>query len=509
MREGFNQAQLRIEALAIYFLKLIRIMSHVIAVLAVMLSFISTEAQGFSLLTNTFHFLPSALTVPISGLFLMLLGFTTIGILIRFRIVPQLNPDPVVSSFRKVLEALAWIFRMIAIGLSLGLISLTPGAIAYFITMQYWGPIIAMAASILACLPTFGFYMYLIILVGDYLERRAEIQEEHNLATTLAISKTHGGQAALQLAEWQIKNNPQTTHKASIHESASESAQWLKEQYQSKLISVQLMTTHFKAYVDKETEKHSSETQKDKKYRDKLDVARKGFDFVINKLSFLFDPTSGIQSRTLLQLVWMFIHDQQKSSSTAADLLPRLIDGLYDIQRGDDGKPICFGGAFNKLIESVTGCNDHCKLIVIALDTATVKLPRVVREEAFKYLKSLPKEKLCTTLKQIKHEDMSVESILPSITSSVETTMWDEFQSVFIRGNCTKAQSFLEFQTFVAAGAEYTTLTSEEFTELETGMLTQATPAAALLSSSIRAATHDSTPQPPKSELQQHTCFRR
>ena len=54
MREGFNQAQLRIEALAIYFLKLIRIMSHVIAVLAVMLSFISTEAQGFSLLTNKF-----------------------------------------------------------------------------------------------------------------------------------------------------------------------------------------------------------------------------------------------------------------------------------------------------------------------------------------------------------------------------------------------------------------------------------------------------------------------
>ena len=507
MREGADQTQFeaeaqqpsRIKAFASYVFKLIKIVSYVAIWLSILFAFINLETQGLSLLTNAFHFLPSALTVPISGLLLMLLG--VVILIITSKIIMNYNYNSFFSFCALLGSSL----------LAIALINLTPAVVAYSIMAQYYSPIIAIVTSIAVHLLFSGFGGFVLRCIirraGAYIDN---IRQARELDQALTMTQERGFEDTYQRAKRKIETDPQSTHQASIHKSASESAKWLAEQYQSKLISVHLMTQQFTNYVAQETKKHASETQQDKKYQDKLVIAQQGFNRV-TQIS-LPDSSSGITPKILLQLVWMFIHDT-KIITNPNDVLPRLINSLYDIQRNANDHAqrddlICPDGVFHKLIESVSGYHAHCKLEVITLTTATLKLPCVVREETLEHLKTLDVQQRHTILKQIRDDDMSVKSISPCIISSVETTMWREFQSVFIRNHRTEAQSLLEFQTFVAAGAEYTTLTSEQLTELETGMLTQATPAIALLSSS-RAATHDSTPQPPKSELQQQTCFRR
>ncbi len=86
---------------------------------------INLETQGLSLLTNAFHFLPSALTVPISGLLLMLLG--VVIPIITSKIIMNYNYNSFFSFCALLGSSL----------LAIALINLTPAVVAYSIMAQY------------------------------------------------------------------------------------------------------------------------------------------------------------------------------------------------------------------------------------------------------------------------------------------------------------------------------------------------------------------------------------
>lgn len=362
---------------------------------------------------------------------------------------------------------------------ALVLIYLTPATATYMTTYlimaQYLNPMEALASSIILTL-----WLY-TKCIGWIVQKTIFVLTERDLQ-----SNWHDFKTTHERALDEIQENPQSTHKASIHQSATESAQWLAAKYQPERIPVQQMTQAFKSYIAQESTKHASETQQDKQYREKLVVAEQGFDRVI-EISSPYLP-SRITHQTLLQLIWMFIHDHQIVTNPN-DALPRLINSLYDIQRNakdnaqiDD--PICVAGVFHKLIESVSGYDDHCKLVVITPEMATVKLPCMVREEALKYLKSLPDKERRKAAQKIEKEDSVLGSILEkrtngdnrSVKQIVADRMWNEFGSIFnstphaATPSSSRPQSFTDF---IEAGAKYTTLAPEQLSALETGTALQ------------------------------------
>ena len=107
------------------------------------------------------------------------------------------------------------------------------------------------------------------------------------------------------------------------------------------------------------------------------------------------DAGSDISLRELLALTFSAIQDDEKRISSVEDAGTQFVEGLYEIQRGynlsnegvDQGgldRPICSAGAFNKLIEKLVGIHQDCQIQFITRETASLKLPIVVREEAMR-----------------------------------------------------------------------------------------------------------------------------
>lgn len=174
-------------------------------------------------------------------------------------------------------------------------------------------------------------------------------------------------------------NSEQSTHHASVHETAIESALVLKQHYEAKLTPAieQLIFD----WISHEEHPYLHSIQK--------------------TLSILLtnpfqEQVSGLNLGTLLSLVWLAMHDEQLRVAELSDCKSMLLRGLYDIARGnnmsenfiDNGladQGICSGGAFNKLIECMVSTHPDFKMNFVFNSILSYKLPIITRQCVMDY----------------------------------------------------------------------------------------------------------------------------
>lgn len=237
-----------------------------------------------------------------------------------------------------------------------------------------------------------------------------------------------------------ILNQPQSTHKVSVHASATESARKLNSLYGScieeqgifefhkneiyyHVISLQndpeimaacIQSLPGNAHLTEQKlgDKVKLETLKiaaaqrciegfnsyQLSYRDE---ASKAFDYKASRWSYE-DPNSKITNGKLLLLFWVAIHDdfERDKNATLTDGQRQFVEALYEIQRAgnidgktgldncaEDAPPYCPSGTFNKIIEKLVSIHPAAEIQVKTLETFNIALPTIVREEAVKFLK--------------------------------------------------------------------------------------------------------------------------
>lgn len=179
----------------------------------------------------------------------------------------------------------------------------------------------------------------------------------------------------------------------------------------------------------------------------KIEVAKRCLIRLKNESPHV-DPCSTINTHFLLALIWKACHDNQARRGSLQDCKKRLIDSLYDIQRGknlnehnvDNGKSdewICPAGTFNKLVESLASSHSDVEIIFMNDVSAGFKLPAVIKEEVLLYLSELAKSlqtaddfvAFTSLRKQIQKE--GVESIWENIATNVKLRMFQEFAPLY------------------------------------------------------------------------------
>jgi hypothetical protein len=204
-------------------------------------------------------------------------------------------------------------------------------------------------------------------------------------------------------------------------------------------------------------------------YRDLTDkiAARKALNFqtpkAIAALNRLLEPDNLCAAYApektkvcvlqLLALSWIFINNDQYRLCGLEDGINKFIVALYDMQRGknqndnfDDQDittdlPICEPGHFNKGTESFWGITDCAALLIniifMTKETASGKLPMVVRDVVKNYLQKNPEK-----VPQIQ----SLSQIWQHISATVSQQMRDEFFKLY--------NNDIEFKLFVQQGIE-------------------------------------------------------
>ncbi len=120
-------------------------------------------------------------------------------------------------------------------------------------------------------------------------------------------------------------NPNQSTHTASIHVSATESANRLFRRYGAGISGLALTRTicELQAWLNSESSEHSL----------KLRAAKRCLERLITRDYSFVDPVSHVSTKQLLALVWIAIHDNAQRVGTLADAKSLFIEGLYEAQR--------------------------------------------------------------------------------------------------------------------------------------------------------------------------------
>ena len=229
-------------------------------------------------------------------------------------------------------------------------------------------------------------------------------------------------------------NLRQSTHTASVHASVSESAIHLFDLYHDKITARALDTiiNELSSWV------HAYQP-KDNKQR----AASRCINRITRQDYFYTDTVSHVSTRQLLALVWLGIHDNEARKGELRDAEQQLLEGLYEIQCGDNlseagvdnggvDLPICLAGTFNKLIEKLAGIHPQVTVRFITKEGASLKLPIVVKEEANKYLLEDASEELKELQDSMINDDM--EPLWAIISPFVATRMFDDFGSLYPNG---------------------------------------------------------------------------
>ena len=189
-----------------------------------------------------------------------------------------------------------------------------------------------------------------------------------------------------------VINPGQSTHTASVHRTVSESAIRLAKRYGSMIEAPGLEETIKKL----QAQVLSLPGRKNQAAKDCIKR--------ITKVDYFYtDDKSGITTRQLLALIFLAISDDKTRRCSHEEAMARFVQGLYEIQRGynldghgvdngEDDRPICTGGTFNKLIATLVGVHPDFEIRYITRETAALKLPKVVQEEAMLYLTTLKKK---------------------------------------------------------------------------------------------------------------------
>ena len=240
----------------------------------------------------------------------------------------------------------------------------------------------------------------------------------------------------------------QTTHTASVHRTASESAKRLKENYYASLEKqgLEKVILEVRNWINLAFESDIGNPVRKAAYR----LTALGYDFT--------DPGSQVSTRLLLALVWNALLDDSKRQGTVEDAKKLLMTAFYEIQReynldeasidkGGVDAPACSAGTFNKILEKMQGVLPDVHLEFITKATAALKMKAVVNEEAIKYLSSLPKDENYKKLLDLMKGGEGVGPIWDEIKDSVANRIYDEFESIFPLRN--------EFNQDIDAGQYY------------------------------------------------------
>lgn len=253
------------------------------------------------------------------------------------------------------------------------------------------------------------------------------------------LSSRHNASDLLRAILLNRLNPFQSTHTASVHKSVSESAAQLMQVYGQGLDLEKLileLTTYVEGLDD--SAKHQA--------------AKRGIKRLADFAYVFEDQVSGVSTRQLLALSWMAIHDDAKRQGSVQDAKAMFIEGLYEIQRGynidvqgcDDGeddKPICTAGTFNKLLEKLQGIHPDVHVLYITKQGASNKLPIVVKGQLLAYLKTASAEVLETFQKA---QEIS-EELWTEIRANIKAEL-NDYKPAFA--------SEAEFDAFIDAGRD-------------------------------------------------------
>ncbi len=221
-------------------------------------------------------------------------------------------------------------------------------------------------------------------------------------------------------------NGAQSVHEISVHHSVSDSIAALKKHYSSA--NLQQARAEFITWVNGLTQTDS-----------KAKAAKRAIEWLQN-LDFT-DERSKVTMKEALALVWLGINDvdamQPDLKLKKEDMPARqktLIHQLNEIQRGyninnkdiDNQAPddkTCPSGAFNKLVASLAGAHSKVKLVVINVESMSLKAQGLAND-AFMQLNETFQRKYAN---EWSSASGMPEGLLNLITDTVATKLHEEF----------------------------------------------------------------------------------
>ncbi|MDX2345567.1 MAG: hypothetical protein QNK11_01640 [Legionella sp.] len=228
-------------------------------------------------------------------------------------------------------------------------------------------------------------------------------------------------------------NQRQSTHTASVHQSVSESAIRLNKLYGDKINDLQETLEAIEAWVNAQ---------------DEHEVEKRAIQQLVYSFYEFIDQTSGINTKTLLALSWMAIHDEETRTGTLDDAKELLLQGLFEIQRAynlsdtfeDDkdehDKASCASGTFNKFIEKLVGVHPAAELKYITKKGADLKLTPLILESAIVYLKQA----------DLDSRDLNLESLKKAVLSTGREQLLFEYAGGPIEALAKNYDTFEAFQ---------------------------------------------------------------
>jgi hypothetical protein len=252
-------------------------------------------------------------------------------------------------------------------------------------------------------------------------------------------------------------NNSQSTHTSSVHQASSATARRLQQRYRFSELGLFERLGLFNYNYSLEGVLATVET-----YLNGLSDNAGPMRGVANSISVhaaakrcltrfktdnawdYVDAGSGVSIKKLVALVFLGVVDNSRriEGCTKEDALSHFVEGLYEIQRGNNlnergvdnvsriDRSICPGGAFNKLVEKVRCFHQDGEMIFMTLQSAGAKLQIVAVEEAEVYLNSLQGDEREQCLSNLRN-DGTLESIKDAICQNVSCRIMDEFSSLF------------------------------------------------------------------------------
>ena len=196
-------------------------------------------------------------------------------------------------------------------------------------------------------------------------------------------------------------NGHQSTHTASVHNGASQSARDLYKRYKDK-IQGENLDNEIKSLVTKISEYSGPVIAKyNDRNRDCVRYAKECIQRIATAEYSFKDPASEISMHELLAVVSLAIRDTSVLlGGTNDDAIKQIIQGLYEAERegnislnrlnedNEDARSssACIAGTFNKIIEKLVGIHPDCNLIFISGESVTAKMKIIVLENIAKHI---------------------------------------------------------------------------------------------------------------------------
>lgn len=246
-------------------------------------------------------------------------------------------------------------------------------------------------------------------------------------------------------------NNSQSTHTSSVHQASSATARRLQQRYRFSGLglfnhnySLEGVLATVETYLNGLSDNAGPKRGVDNRISVHAAVKRCLTRFKTNNAWDYVDAGSGVSIKKLVALAFLGANDDLRriEGCTKEDALSHFVEGLYEIQRGnnlnergvDNGSridsSICPGGAFNKLVEKVRCFHQDGEMIFMTLQSAGAKLQIVAVEEAEGYLNSLQGDEREQCLSSLRN-DGTLESIKDAICQNVSRRIFEEFSSLF------------------------------------------------------------------------------